>query len=710
MTNRFLLRVILTALILTNLYLLKSVWLGSIVGLFFLINYGRLAGRLIFPNAEHFFQTIFGTLAFIGANSIILWISFYLYEINTLVFSYALILTCLTIELWLCRNKQWNNVTMEQQGNETKLNLWHNIKVFIFDLKSKSAIVIYFALATISFVQLFFARSSGAISSPWNLLPKSFFYLFALSTLILIVVLLKNKLFGFSLFLIVLHFFLFSSIALIVYKIGYGYDPFLHLAAVKEILLKGFILPKTLYYIGEYALIIFLHYLTQLPVDFLNQAFLPFSFALFLPTSIYYGLTRGLDFEKNYALIASLAGLFLPISYFIATTPQGLTNMLVLIIIFLGLINKNELPRIFLFFLCFLAITIHPLFGVPITLFVLFLTAGELKSIVYRRTTQILTAVIGLIVFPALFLLNSLINGFKVSLHYPDLNALLGFPLFNKKYFDFVPDLIHSIGLNIKVLFLIGVLFSIILILKNKTFKQFSVYLGAGLILFINYFLIKTIFNFEFATSQNQLQFTARIFELALYFLLPIFLVLIYYLIKHNFARNNNFLGKLFIVGALVSLLTVSLYSSYPIKDNYQDSQEYNVTGADIDTVHYLEKNSGADYVVLGNQILAAAAIREFGFKKYYGENFYYSIPDGKKDNLYQYYEKMVFDAPKREYAEEAMKTAGVSQIYLVISDYWSNSKNIVNSAKTSADFSQKIDNGKNNIFMYKRATLDKKF
>ena len=359
-------------------------------------------------------------------------------------------------------------------------------------------------------------------------------------------------------------------------------------------------------------------------------------------------------------------------------------------------------------FLCFLAITIHPLFGVPITLFVLFLYANELKNIAYKRATQIIVALLGLIVFPVLFILNSWLNGFKTTLRFPNWDILATDLFITKNYFDFVPDLFHSIGFNLKFIYLIIALGGLILIFKQKLIKQYLAYLLAGLILFINFFLTKSTLDFTFSTNQNQFQFISRIFELSLYFLLPIFLFFIYHFIKYHFDQSNNFLGKTFSVATLVSMLMISLYFSFPVKDNYKDSQEYNVTSADISAVHFIENNATGTYVVLGNQLLAAAAIKESGFKKYYNENFYYSIPDAKKDNLYQFYEKMVFEAPNRDFALEAMKLAGVSQVFFVVSDYWSNSKNIVTLAKPTADSWQNIKNGENTIFLYNAITIDK--
>ena len=145
----------------------------------------------------------------------------------------------------------------------------------------------------------------------------------------------------------------------------------------------------------------------------------------------------------------------------------------------------------------------------------------------------------------------------------------------------------------------------------------------------------------------------------------------------------------------------MSLYFSYPIKDNYKDSQEYNVTSADIETVQLIAGAAAQNYVVLANQMLGAAAIREAGFKHYYNSNFYYSLPNGTKNNLYQFYEKMVFVEPRREFVEQAMELTGVNDLYFVVADYWSNSKNIIAETKQIADDWYITDNGANHIFYF---------
>ena len=55
-----------------------------------------------------------------------------------------------------------------------------------------------------------------------------------------------------------LHLLLTFSVANIIFPLGFGFDPFIHQATEKHILDFGFILPKKLYYIGQYVLVGFL--------------------------------------------------------------------------------------------------------------------------------------------------------------------------------------------------------------------------------------------------------------------------------------------------------------------------------------------------------------------------------------------------------------------------------------------------------------------
>jgi hypothetical protein len=154
----------------------------------------------------------------------------------------------------------------------------------------------------------------------------------------------------------------------------------------------------------------------------------------------------------------------------------------------------------------------------------------------------------------------------------------------------------------------------------------------------------------------------------------------------------------------LALLISASLYLSYPRKDNYFDSHEYAVSQTDIDAVKWIEANKKSDdYIVLANQQVSVAALREFGFKKYYKDNsiFYYPIPTGS--GLYQYFLDMVYKKPSSETMAMAMEPAGVKEGYFVLNKYWWASPKIVDEAKLSADFWKSFDGGQVYIFGYKR-------
>ena len=61
------------------------------------------------------------------------------------------------------------------------------------------------------------------------------------------------------------------------------------------------------------------------------------------------------------------------------------------------------------------------------------------------------------------------------------------------------------------------------------------------------------------------------------------------------------------------------MYLSYPRFDHYHNSRGFSVGRADINAVRWINDHAeNDDYIVLANQQVSAAAIREFGFKKYF--------------------------------------------------------------------------------------------
>ena len=152
-------------------------------------------------------------------------------------------------------------------------------------------------------------------------------------------------------------------------------------------------------------------------------------------------------------------------------------------------------------------------------------------------------------------------------------------------------------------------------------------------------------------------------------------------------------------------LLLISWYFTYPTRNQISLYTGYNIRQADINTVHFIDNiNNGLkDYLVLTNQTVALAALREFGFAKYLptpaGEQYFYSIPTGGP--LYQYFRKMVYEEPKRQWMEQAMRFAAVKKAYFVHPTYWAPAAEIRDKAKLEADRWWEISNGRAWIFEY---------
>ena len=124
----------------------------------------------------------------------------------------------------------------------------------------------------------------------------------------------------------------------------------------------------------------------------------------------------------------------------------------------------------------------------------------------------------------------------------------------------------------------------------------------------------------------------------------------------------------------------------------------------DIDTVRFIESDASQDYIVLANQQTSVAALKEYGFTRYYKtENnesiFYYPIPTGGP--LYPFFLSMVNDRPKRSTMLSAMELAGVEIGYLTISKYWWASSKLIDEAKLEASSWSSINEGNIHIFKF---------
>ncbi|PIR94063.1 hypothetical protein COT97_03395 [Candidatus Falkowbacteria bacterium CG10_big_fil_rev_8_21_14_0_10_39_11] len=539
------------------------------------------------------------------------------------------------------------------------------------------------------FFILFHNSTTDAVASPWLSLPTTFFTLFGLLVVNLLIVL-KRSTDKANLFFLMLFSFTFVGVVAIFYRLGFGYDPMLHEAGMENILTTATLLPKPFYYIGMYLGFIILNLMTSIPIAVINQFFVPVAFAIVIPRLLFTTFIKNKTRTFSAWLVA-LAIFIVPSGYFIMTTPQNITNLLALVVIFLTF--KPELKRWQLAVALFTCL-IHPLYGIPLVLFALynFFDQKILRQVLLAMST---------IIFPILFILNAGLQGHKISFKF-DLNWLASSGwVFVQTQNRIILDLIHIYGLNATKLFLLLSMLAVVYLYRNNLLRPFHKFLIFGIIMIANFTIMKTFIELNFVTQSNGADFTERIFDLGTYFFWPTIMSAGYVFGVKLFNQKQARFDKCLLLLLMVTLISASFYFTYPLDNDYINSKLYNVTKADFESVRFIDQNATSDYIVLANQMVAAASIAELGFKQYYGDQFYYSIPNGSEDNIYQYFESMVFDHPTRAQAIAAMNQTDVDQVYFVINDYWTSFTKIVAEAKDSADKWFMVDGGKSYIFYY---------
>jgi len=690
--------------LLGNFFLWESPLLGLTFGPAYLIFYGFLLGSILFRGRPDLFKFLYGLLFLLAGISLFGALIYFFYKLNTLALASLVLLPPIVLLPFL---RFGNHPESEKHFNPLQINP--------HILRTTLLLAAFIFLTILNIRHLLAAGTVEAIRTPWKILPFDFFINYFVATLALLYFVLKSQKEGLNLILISVHTFLTVALALFVYRIGYGFDPFIHQVTEKIILAQGFILPKPFYYLGQYSLVVFLAKIFHTSVIWVDRLLLPTLISTILPTTIYFSIRSYTDRNKTPgASLAALLVFLLPFTAFIATTPQGLANFFLLVIIFFGILAlRRELPLTTLWFLGFTALLIHPLAGIPALVFLLLLTVftffkkqqGIFEFV--RHVVFIMSVVLAAVAIPLVFLAAFLffegpasIFSLKTIEDAGNFWGALGWslPLW-VNHFRPLYDLVYVYGQNISFLLLI-VGFSGYFLLK-KNLPSILVYPTAFFALITNYILLKLFVDFPLLIKYEQGVYPSRVLEISFYFLIPLFLFALYKFFEKLMETKSRPL-KIFFILVFAAFLTFSLYYSYPKDDgeDYQIDRGYSVSLFDLNTVHAIDVDAaGADYIVLANQSVSAAAIKEFGFNKYYGPYFYYPIPTG--DPLYQYYLDMVYQTPSRATVAEAANLTDVKLVYFVLNKYWTDSEKILEAARPTANETLEIGSGKIWIFKY---------
>lgn len=694
--------VLFLACFLLNAYSIQNSVFGLILLGSFLGVYGWELGGMLVSSEKAILRWWTGIWILLSVILILLTASYYLWAIPHTV---VIIVVLLTPPSILGLKKIFPSRSIFEHAH----NLWNERKHRIPYVVSAAAAIALLALS-LYLITLSQSPITDAVRSAWERLPDSLFVLFGLGSLCTFALLWRGKERSMSLLLVCLLLFCFISVVLIGFPIGFGFDSFIHKATESHLAQYGTITPKPFYYIGQYALVLFATHGFAIPVDVADAFLVPILTALLLPCAWYFAAAHIL--RKRSTAMLSLTGIFLlPLSQFIVTTPQALANLWTLLLILASvpyLLNKEH-PRLRILAIGALATgLIHPIAGIPAILYFSFLATDASRTNPraprVNRVLRILLFLGSCLILPFSFVANSLLSEHALTINWASLNPLiwledLNVSVFFENRFSPLLDLVYLYGLN-AMLILIGLTVFAWFEYRKELSSRFRILLIMMLALSMNYLIMFHLLEFNFLIDYERTNYAARLIPIISFFFVP-FIILALGHFFLNIKNQPTILRACVLIG-LVAITTSHLYMSYPRRDAYETNRGFNVSQADIDAVYEVEQMAeGKPYLVLANQSVSAAAIKEIGFH-YYGDLFFYPIPTGGE--LYSHFLNMN-ETPSREEAAKALALTpmhgDIDTLFYLVNHYWWEAPRIVETAKTTADEWKSLGGGQVYIFKY---------
>lgn len=506
------------------------------------------------------------------------------------------------------------------------------------------------------------SRTDAALFSPFEVLSAWWLPLYAVASFILVRIFMRGERIGAV--SLSLHLALSVAVTAIVYRTGYGFDPFIHEATERLLAATGTISPKPPYYVGLYSLVLVAREILRIDIAALNVWLTPLLAAALIPAYAAAALPR----EKR---IGALALLIIPYGIFISATPQAMANIFLILLIWYAL--RRERSPIMLWLLAAAAAACHPLAGIPALLY----AALEQWSGAHRAVRVILIAA----AFGALPLALAAANALgilHISLTF-DIHSL--FAAAGGTTDTFPLAMLYAAAKMTPYIVVALAAVSLFAADRRSRYLPHLVLAGA---MASNGLLMSTVLRIGSVAAAESAVYGRRLFVIAAYFLLP--------LIAAGIARISERAqerGKTSSTAAALctSLLVVStFYGSYPRLDDVGDSRFVSASGADLAAVTSIESWESGPYLVLANQMTSAVALRELGFSRQLPAvpgQFIYPIPTGSE--FYTFYDRMVTIRADKKTMNDAMAYAGVSTGYFVLPHYWERYEIIAAQAKNSA-------------------------
>lgn len=500
------------------------------------------------------------------------------------------------------------------------------------------------------------ARTSEPISSPWPLVPTGIFALFALATAFLCygARILPSRFFQ---GLLMLHALAAYGAATIVYRLGFGFDPFIHQAAEQHLVRHGSISLKTPLYVGQYVLVWALEAITGLSVIRIDQWLIPTLSVALIP----------LLFRAHHLLPITL--LLLPVSFFSFTIPFHLA-----LLFFLYALCITERPStratLPLLALCAIAsLAAHPLMGIPCALFV----AGyALQRTQWQRYASLVPAIgipLGMLGAMALY---ATLEGARLAL--PSLQEVQRSLIIlfgtSHRFSSQEPWLSLLYGFISLWPFVFCVLGIREYLREPTQARRYRLLTALGIL--ASAILLAACIRLPDIIAHEQFEFPLRLLRIVPLLFAPDIAALLKRLLFNN-KTHASLVGV--GVSLVVGLIAASQwFVSYPQRNSIAPAYAPSVSVHEYETIAWIERVRDAQpFVVLSHQMLAAAALQTHGFEQTittcHGTHLSYAIPTGGA--LYQDVLALTRGRNTKETVERLRECYGNVKLFVVLPKYW---------------------------------------
>lgn len=545
----------------------------------------------------------------------------------------------------------------------------------------------------------------ASIRTPWPLLPEGTFLALAILPVAAWLAAKKTASVAMTGIFSALSLLAVTLIAPFVYRLGYGFDGFLHRASQTVLFETGTLNPKPLYYIGQYTLNTWLSRLFELSITEIDRFLVPVGIVILIASA--YAAFRASS-ERAFAM-AAMAPLLI-LSPFVATTPQAFSYLIGLSALILAFgSDKANIHAGAPLLLALWCLAIHPLAGLPfIGAVAAVLWSAKLRGMGKSPLKSPVVYVIALLTaasVPMAFLFFSGDTGritWDFSKWLSGLSALWIFTAMPENHVTLWADWSNYAAFMLPVVLWALALFSVIREREDRSLLFPILITAAGAWLAGRF--LSAVGEFTFLINYERGNYSERLTQVS-YLLLVLPAILGFGKLSKQMLKRGPLAAGLFLL-CVSAWHAGHVYNALPRHDAAAASRGWSVGEYDFDAVRFIEQNAaGEPYTVLANQSVSATAVQTYGFRRYVkdaktGEDiFYYPIPTG--GTLYRLYLEAVSPNPDLQAVRDAAYLGQSDNVYVVLNEYWWDAERVAAVLEAAADQTASFGDGAVRVFRF---------